>query len=181
MIFAAEIRSAVSEEECQRLATLAEGKIVVEIGSEFGRSTVALASTAERVYAIDWHQGDAGSGFKDSLPEFLANLRQYDVRDKVVPIVGRSEDVLFMLAHGFADVAFIDGAHDAESVGTDLVLASKAVGPYKPLDLYGTIVLHDGDQPQVRAAADRYCRKEGGFVRRRVGTLLEIVFDPEDV
>jgi hypothetical protein len=64
----------------------------VEIGSWKGRSTVALATAAQRrgnahVVAIDPHLGDNGE-FMEASPtfdEFLANLDRCGVREVVEP------------------------------------------------------------------------------------------------
>jgi len=47
----------VTFEECQMLQDHARGKMCLEIGSWFGRSTIAMAETAEKVYAVDTFKG----------------------------------------------------------------------------------------------------------------------------
>ncbi len=147
MIFAADIPSAVSREECERLAELAEGKLVLEIGSEYGRSTIALASTARVVHAVDWHKGDQASGLKDSLTGFLGNLQRYEVRNKVIIHLGRSEDILPILRPAIFDVVFIDGDHSVEAATRDAEFAATLTCSG------GAIVFHDADQSQVLAVA----------------------------
>jgi len=167
-VFAAEIISAVSEAECRRLAELATGNRVLEVGSEYGRSTIALASTATIVHAVDWHRGDPQSGFKDSLPAFLANLGAHGVRDRVIVHLGRFEDVAPVLRPQAFDLVFIDGDHSAEAIRRDLGLAIPL------LRWRGVAVLHDADQVQVEAAGLAHAQQSNADVRRGHGTLLEI-------
>lgn len=170
-MFAADITSAVQEHECRRLAAFARlQRLVLEVGSEFGRSTIALAATAAVVHAVDWHCGDAASGWKDSLAAFLANLERYGVRDRVVVHLGSSELVLPVLQAGAFDGAFIDGDHSEEAVVHDLHQVAQLVKPG------GWILLHDGDQAQVRAVAERFAVAYGQrLLPPRAGTLLELV------
>lgn len=137
MIFAADILSAVVKEECERIAELAKGKIALELGSHFGRSTVALASTAKQVHAVDWHMGDQHAGFGESLGIFLANIARYGVREKVAIHVAKFEDFLNLLASHSIEMAFIDGLHTYEAVQADL----RATG--RLMRAGGWIAFHD--------------------------------------
>ncbi len=121
-----DVRGWLSVNEAKTLAELAMDKTVLEIGSFEGRSTIAMAQTAKMVHSVDWHQGDSGTGAADTLTAMWANIKRYGVRDRVILHVGISQDVIPALAGPF-DLIFIDGAHDAESVGRDTALAlSKA-------------------------------------------------------
>lgn len=146
MIFAEDIPSAVSRAQCERLADLAAGNVVLEVGSEYGRSTIALASTAQIVHAVDWHRGDQMSGFKDSLPTFWANLQRYGVRDNVVVHVGAFEQVAKVFSFAAFDLVFIDGDHSADAARRDALLAYGLVKPD------GVVIFHDADQSQVMEA-----------------------------
>lgn len=126
-IFAEDIVSAVDLEECRRLSELAKGLVVLELGSQFGRSTVALASTAARVHAVDWHRGDAHAGMQDSLPEYVRNLERHKLRDKVVTHVGKNEEVLPIFAKRVFDMVFIDSFHERAAVEKDIHLVSPAM------------------------------------------------------
>lgn len=120
MIFAGDILSAVVDEECKRIADLAAGRIALELGSHFGRSTIALASTAQRVHAVDWHMGDQHAGFGESLNIFLANIARYGVREKVTIHVAKFEELLPLFASHSFGFAFIDGLHTYEAVTSDI-------------------------------------------------------------
>ena len=119
---------------------------IVEIGSAWGRSTVALASGSkragrERVYAIDPHTGDdwwlagagrapgsrdaagaapaAASGFS-SLEGFRATLRRFDLEDYVIPVVSTSNEAAEQLDTGPIRLLFVDGLHSYEGVRDDI-------------------------------------------------------------
>lgn len=149
----------LSGEEANYLADLAIGKRVLELGSYLGRSTVAIARMAQVVYAVDWHRGDEGAGFKDTLNGFLQNLTRYKVADKVVPIIQRTE-VVSRSGLGRFDLVFVDGAHDPSSVERDSIWALSAVNDQ------GIVIWHDWDMPGVRSAARQaveFMEKSGDF------------------
>jgi predicted O-methyltransferase YrrM len=159
--FASDIVSAVSHAECEKLAELAEGKLVLELGCHFGRSTVALASVAKLVHAIDWHKGDMHSGIEDSAEIFLRNITRYKVREKIVHHMGRFEDVLPLFIPGVFDLAFIDALHTAEAVKAD----AQAVLPL--LKPGGTMAFHDYGRHLfgVTGAVDEFSRWIGRKVQ----------------
>jgi predicted O-methyltransferase YrrM len=144
--FPDDVRGWLTRTEGEALAACARGRVVLEIGSYCGRSTICMAQTAKRVYALDWHRGDAGAGWGQTLPEFLANIERYGVADKVIPLVGRTDDLSPILADLSVEFVFVDGAHDADSVRADTRLALRVLKPG------GVIAFHDFDYPSVRDA-----------------------------
>lgn len=152
----------MSEEEALLLAALASDRAVLEIGAWRGRSTVALARLARLVVSVDWHRGDAGSGGEWTLPEFCSALTAANAWGKVVPVVGRSEDIAPHLCGPFG-LVWVDGAHDAESVARDTALALRVVGPG------GVVAWHDWDYESVRAGVARHldtknCQPRAGSI-----------------
>jgi predicted O-methyltransferase YrrM len=148
-----------------KLARNADGPIV-EIGSYMGRSTAALALGAAagmmaQVYAVDAFVGPDGQ-YRTSLgntptkeihgssPELLrANLDAVGVNGQVEIVPLTSRDALRHVPDQCA-LLFVDGAHDYESVCTDLDL-------YMPrVKLGGYLVMHDvhGGDPQVIQAVE---------------------------
>jgi predicted O-methyltransferase YrrM len=143
-IFAAEIASSTTEAECRRLSELARGQRVLEIGSYFGRSTVALASTARAVHTVDVHPpDDAGAGLETTVAALVANLDRYDLRHKVVVHVGFSQLILPMLRPLSFDLAFLDAQHQREPVEEDLA----ALLPL--MRKGGVVAFHDYGVPGV--------------------------------
>ena len=140
--FAPDVASSLTEAECRRLAELARGKTVLEVGSWFGRSTIALASTATSVHAVDPHEGDADVGPLETLAPFVRNLKRYGARERVVVHVGRFEEVALLLAPRSFDLVFIDGFHRLEAVRRDTELALNILRDG------GTLAFHDYGRPQ---------------------------------
>jgi hypothetical protein len=122
--------------EGRALADLARGKRVLEIGSYCGLSTVCLARTAEHVTAVDYFDGRCTPAPRDTLTEFRANLERYGVADNVSVCHADAEIPLPQY-----DLAFIDGAHDYESVRTDIRRTSDV------LKSGGLIAFHDYGHP----------------------------------
>lgn len=142
------IESSVSPAEAERLRELAADKVVLEVGSWRGFSTVCMAQVAKRVHAVDWHRGDDHAGHDESLGPLIANLDRYGVRDKVVVHVGRSEDVLPLFPIGYFDLAFVDAFHTAEAVRADIQLVMPLVG------VHGKVAFHDYGRFGVKEAVD---------------------------
>lgn len=145
--FPDDVRGWLTEVEGHALAELARGRRVLEIGSYCGRSTICMGQTAARMHCIDWFGGDEGAGYGWTLPEFLDNLRRYDLKEKVIVHVGRSALIGDVLRDDSFDCVFVDGAHDAPSVTADLKLATRV------LRAGGALAMHDWPMPGVRQAA----------------------------
>lgn len=144
--FPFEIPGWLHHSEGKRLAELATDKDVFEIGSFAGRSTVCLARTAKHVTAVDYFDGRGTPEPRNTRGEFLANLKRYGVADKVQIC---HPDMSPPLSD--YDLAFIDGAHDFESVQSDIEKCIEALKPD------GLLVFHDYDHPShpgVKQAVD---------------------------
>ena len=137
VIVPTDILTAVTREESLALAELARGEQVLEMGAFYGHSTVVLASVAEHVVSVDWHQGDSHAGDYRTETQYRANLERYGVADRVSVIVGRFEDVLPSLEGSVFDGLFLDAHHTFESVSADLDLALPLVRPG------GFVAFHD--------------------------------------
>jgi predicted O-methyltransferase YrrM len=132
-----DVQSSITRNEAETLARLARDTTVLELGAWLGHSTICMAQTAQRVYSVDWHQGDPHAGEASTLSGYFANLGRYGVRDQVVPIVGRFEDVLPILDKGVFGLIFLDGFHTYEQVKRDLVQIQRIRTPDT------TLVFHD--------------------------------------
>jgi predicted O-methyltransferase YrrM len=134
-----DILTGMTAEEAAKLATLATGKDVLELGAWHGFSTVVLAQAARRVCSVDWHQGDEHAGAGDTWESYRANLARYGVTANVDARRGRFDDVLPALAAEgvLFDGCFLDAQHDTASVEADLALALPLIRPG------GFVAFHD--------------------------------------
>jgi hypothetical protein len=119
----------VYDDECDFLSRLAAGRRVLEIGTHHGRSTSAIASTAESVVTIDTYQGDAQIG-APTLEVTMANLEPFD---NVRIVVGdwRDQDI-DPAEYG---LIFYDGCHTEEGEFLATLVGYRgivAVHDYKP-------------------------------------------------
>jgi predicted O-methyltransferase YrrM len=132
---------------------------IVEIGSAYGRSTVCLAWGARlshngKVYAVDPHIGgrafrqDIGERAKEytSLDLFEANIRRFNLKDYIVPVVATSEDAAKNWKNNNVRLVFVDGWHSYDAVKHDILAWSPFVKPG------GIIALHDYQMEDIRQA-----------------------------
>jgi predicted O-methyltransferase YrrM len=95
---------------------------VVEIGSYCGKSTVVIALAIAacglplRLTAIDPHTGYVFAGGRDTYQSLIDTLQRNRVEACVDIVRARSTDVVFARQ---VVMVFIDGLHDADSVGAD--------------------------------------------------------------
>lgn len=162
MIIDEKIQSSVTRPQCERLAELAAGRVVLELGSWHGRSTVLLASVATRVHAVDWHRGDPHTGSSDTLASCVGALRRHNVLHKTVLHVGKHEDVLPLFRDGLFGLIFVDSFHKEEAVEQDIVLIRRLLAPGGVLAFhdYGTDHVHNGIRFGVTPAVNRLARLE---------------------
>lgn len=153
--FPHDIKGWLTPEEGARLSELAAGKRVIEIGSYCGRSTVCMARVAEHVTAVDFFDNPTVEFYGDYAEEFDKSVMRHGVASKVTKC--RPEDQL----DGEFDFAFIDGAHDYESVKRDIEKVSAMLTPD------ALIAFHDyrgGVDPGVDKAVDELLLDGGKLV-----------------
>ena len=129
---------------------------MVEVGSYCGRSTVWLGAAARAagtvLFAVDHHRGseenqtgwehhdptvvDDRTGLMDTLPTFRATIREADLEDVVIAVVGQSP---LVAAHWSTPLSFvfIDGGHGEEPARLDYEGWSRHVA------VGGTLAIHD--------------------------------------
>lgn len=140
------VNTSLTAAETAELQRLAAGKDVLEIGSAYGYSAIALALVANKVTSVDPHRA------LDSLPTFLANVEAAGVTAKIWRMTGDSRDLLPTLMPTF-DLVFIDGDHAADMVTHDVQWGRKL------LRAGGVLACHDLDEdtcPGVRQALDAW-------------------------
>ena len=144
------------ESEATELTRLAQDRIVLELGSWKGRSTVVLAKVARYVVSVDHHRemparwGVAG----DSFAAYFSNVRELA---NVGSLVAEFSAVSLFREDAFG-LVFVDGLHDFDSVTADLVLAGRFECP---------LALHDWGRYEVEKAV----RALGREPDRVVGSL----------
>src|SRR6185369_8560695 len=170
-------------------AVVPAGRLILEVGTYCGKSTLYLAAAARaagaRVVTVDHHRGseenqagwehhdptvvDPRTGRMDTLPFVRRNLEDAGVEDVVTLVVGRTEQVGGWWTTPVA-LLFIDGGHAEEQAHADYDAWARHVAPG------GALLIHDvfpdpadGGQPPyhiyLRALADGF--KE----RSRTGSL----------
>ena len=147
--------------------TRGEGaRVLVEIGSYQGRSTVVLGavlralSPSSRLYAIDPHEGIVGaadaalSRGSPTFEAFLSNVDAAGVRDVVEPVRSLSYETVWDRP---IDLLFVDGLHDRLNVERDF-------RHFEPFLAPGAVALfHDYAHyyPGVVAFVDQLVADEG--------------------
>lgn len=146
------VQGFLSEAEGNKLAELADGKRVLEIGSWKGRSTLAIASSAESVVSIDHFRGDGWTGKANTLPEFLENIRNNDALGRVHVVVSPFQQALQWIDIDQFDMIFYDADHDLEPLRTALRVMERST--------CATIAIHDyedvGQWKESKAVIDEW-------------------------
>lgn len=135
--------------ESYALVTAAQGRQrVIEVGSQWGYSTILLAQQGCTVCAVDPHRDF------NSAAMWAANCRRYGVASKVVPVEHFSQDALPQFSDAGFDLMFIDGDHSEALATHDCRQALRLVKPG------GIIAVHDYTirWPGVLAAVRRELR-----------------------
>lgn len=133
--FPGEVRGWLSEREGRRLAELAEGKRVLEIGAFAGRSTICMAQVAASVDVIDPLDGRATPTPCDHSDELVANLKRYKIGAKIH--CGTTEEMAPTLDEQSFDLVFIDGDHSLPAVQLDIKESLRLLKPG------GVLAFHD--------------------------------------
>lgn len=136
--FPRDIAGWLRRDEGRALFDLARGKRVLEVGSYCGRSTVCLAQSAVSVLSVDPHDGRATPQPQETFGKFQANIERYGVAGRVESFIGTLDE----FPGGEFDLIFIDGAHDVESVRSDIEHSLSLLAPG------GLLAFHDYRSPQ---------------------------------
>lgn len=160
------VRGYMAWEEMARLAELARGKEVVEVGSWLGRSTKAMAHTATKVFAVDHWRGTAGGDATgeeakhiDPFSVFCSNLGEEINTRKVVTLTRDHSEIDASMSYydgptqeaspvGPVDMVFIDGDHTFDAVKRDIKNCLPLVKPG------GLLCGHDMNEKGVQDAVN---------------------------
>lgn len=140
------ILTSMTEAETARLRDLAAGRLVLEIGSAHGWSTVNMAQVADSVVAVDPHVMEAPDAAEDSLMLLRRNLSVTGLGSKVCVMLGWSRDVLPRLRGTFGGL-FVDGDHSREGCLFDLTAGWQLLVPG------GFLAVHDYQEWHCRGVA----------------------------
>lgn len=161
----------LTECEAEKLAQLAAGRRVLEIGSYCGRSSVVMARTALHVDCVDPFDGRTIDGVH-TLDEFQRNIERHGVASRVTAHVGTTAECVPQL--GVFNLVFIDGDHSYEAVMQDAAHALAHLHPDGLLAFHDYRVYigeHDGgwDSGVTRAVGE--LRSRGYKLIAQAGTL----------
>ncbi len=134
--------------EALLLAQYACDRVVLEIGSYKGRSAMAMAPFAKRLYCIDhFHPASLGQGYSPDSPGVRAAFEK-----NIAPWKGKIE-VFEMTSQVAAKrewpplgMVFIDGGHEKETVAHDIASFAAFI------IAGGVMILHDTEKAGVKAA-----------------------------
>jgi len=127
---------------------------LIEIGSQYGRSSVILGAVAKKnglkLVCVDvWEDADV-------LKEWESNIGKAHVWSYMFPYKALSSDALEMVLKNWGynkfDFLFIDADHTTEAVRFDYENWSKIL--HRP----ATVVFHDVDNRNVRVVFDEACK-----------------------
>jgi hypothetical protein len=139
LVLPTDVPTSMTLDEGAKLAELARGQSVLELGAWQGFSTICLAQTATVCHSVDWHGGDENAGFSDTLVPYLRNLQRYGMlrSERVVVHIGRFHAVCDAFRDGRFDGVFVDGAHDYKSVIEDGKMAWRLARKWIAFHDYG--------------------------------------------
>lgn len=139
---------------------------VIEIGSWLGSSTRFIAKSLPdngKVYAVDTWLGTSTDDIHQTDPRlphlyqlFLSNVKRANLTHKIVPIRMQSIEAAHAL-NVKADLIYIDGAHDEESVYNDIVYWYPHLNPEGIM--CGDDWLWEGARKAIQRAAKNLNRK----------------------
>ncbi|MGH1395934.1 MAG: class I SAM-dependent methyltransferase [Trichormus sp.] len=115
-----------------KVKSLPEDAVILEIGSFQGRSTVAMGyaciGTNRKIYAIDtWDGNDSDFAERQFFDIWQHNIKANGLEDYVIPLKGYSHEVLQqwqeLTNHKAIDFIFIDGSHQYLDVLKDFEMS----------------------------------------------------------
>jgi len=120
------------------LKEMSKGKVCLEIGSYQGKSTLAMAEGASKVYAVDTFcaSGNGQTQMEDftTLDIFKENIQGYS---NIEYFVGESCVVVPKFQDDYYDFIFIDGMHGVAYVEMDIKVC------WPKLKMEGIMAFHD--------------------------------------
>ncbi|MEK9183937.1 MAG: class I SAM-dependent methyltransferase, partial [Patescibacteria group bacterium] len=174
-----EVHGWLSDGEAISLYKLAKSSpkkgVIVEIGSWQGKSTIWLAKSGSKIYAIDPHIGapeqieQYGHNIQ-TFEKFKSNINKAGVTEMVVPVVKDSEEAFKFWGGEPISFLFIDGSHQYEDVKKDFML-------WSPLVMDGGIIaFHDSSAPGPSQVLEEFIYKSKNFRVIKVIDSLTVAY-----
>lgn len=138
-----DIPTALTVAESERLEELADDRFVLEAGALLGYSTIVLARVAAHVVSVDPHDGYPADDPRPTLDSYLANLKRYDVVDRVTPVLMTLDLALPFLTPEYFDLVFFDLTGEYE----DTAQAMRSVEHWLTGGL-AALAVHDCGHPE---------------------------------
>jgi hypothetical protein len=130
-----------------------EDRLVIEVGSYLGCSTVILAQFF-KVLAIDlWYplEDYEDHTIGDNFPNFMKTWKKFNLKGIVVPMLGSTTYINALLPDLLVPFCFVDGDHSYEGTMNDLLFCHKNLSPG------GYLVVHDYPRAStIKKAVDEF-------------------------
>jgi len=162
-----EVLGYLDADEGAVLQNFAKDKVVLDIGSYYGRSAVCFAEVAKKVITLDTYKGSHPDDQYQvlnftTLDHFKENIAGYK---NIEYHIGLSQEIIPKLKHQF-DVVFVDCFHMYENVKNDILNSLRLLADD------GLIVVHDYFNrvyPGVKKAVDEIFEdKDGEFADKLI-------------
>lgn len=132
-----------------------EDRIALEIGAYNGCSTAIIAQFFERVITIDmWYplEDFRDKTIGDNFPNFMKTYKKFDFKGRVVPILGSTTFLQYVLSPIGVCFCFVDADHSYGGAMSDFKFASKHLDPT------GYLLVHDYPRAEtVKNAVKDFC------------------------
>jgi hypothetical protein len=161
-VFPEGIRGWLTYEEADILVQAACGRVALEVGTFCGKSTLLLGQICPLLITVDTHRGDRNVGVQDTLTEFLINLERFGRKvslGRVIPVIGRIEEVGPALAPGLVSFIYIDAEHYEDTADASVRAVEHCARP----DCVWAF--HDYGIPDVQRVAERLATRRGYHIQ----------------
>lgn len=160
-----QIHGWLTEKEAECLKRYAKEKVCLEIGAFEGKSTVAMAQVAKKVYSVDpFSANDAGVAQENHRTTLISYLYNTSPFTNIVAMIGYSYDVLPLLKMRNIEMVFVDGNHSFDACLKDLAMCSGV--PY--------ILCHDWKEDgfEVDKAVQFFCENHHYVIEMEIDHLV---------
>jgi hypothetical protein len=161
-VFPEGVRGWLTYEEADILTRAASGRVGLEVGTFCGKSTLLLGQVCPLLVTVDTHRGDRNVGPQNTLTEFLTNLGLFEKRcllNRVIPVIGRIEDIGPLLAPASFSFIYIDAEHYEDAAEASVKAVEHCTSP----DCVWAF--HDYGIPDVQRVSERLATRRGYHIQ----------------